>query len=280
MRGSWVLALAAGTTLVMAAPSGAEAQSGGSIRDRWEQTARRSESDRDRDGDRARERDRDRERARAEERDRDRARAAERERDRDRDRARSHERERERVRARERERERLRARERELERERERLRERERQLERERERLRELRRREHDRDHDDRYRRTSSRNGPAFCRSGEGHPRYGREWCRQKGYEVGRGRGWERERWGNIVYRDSNRRRNHRYDRSELASLLGNSLVNRFESHGRQYGSGPVTGYWLPEDNGVLQLSVGGTPIARLVDTNSDRHVDYLLLRR
>jgi len=26
--------------------------------------------------------------------------------------------------------------------------------------------------------------GPAFCRSGEGHPVHGRQWCRDKGWDV------------------------------------------------------------------------------------------------
>ena len=42
--------------------------------------------------------------------------------------------------------------------------------------------------------------GPAFCRSGEGHPVHGRQWCRDKGWDVGvgsvldRGRARERDR--------------------------------------------------------------------------------------
>jgi len=31
-------------------------------------------------------------------------------------------------------------------------------------------------------------NGPAFCRSGAGHPVFGREWCREKGWDAGRDR--------------------------------------------------------------------------------------------
>lgn len=45
-------------------------------------------------------------------------------------------------------------------------------------------------------------NGPAFCRSGEGHPVHERQWCRDKGWDVsgtsvfdpGRARDRERER--------------------------------------------------------------------------------------
>jgi hypothetical protein len=277
MKASLMLALAAGATLAVAAPTDAAAQDR-SIRERWEQAARRSERDDEREDTRARERERDQERLR--------------------------ERERERIRALEREREQVRARERQLERERERLRERERELERQRARRAEevreqrrieaeQRRREEERlrrgrdrdwddddDDDDRYRRSSSSNGPAYCRSGEGHPVYGRDWCRDRGYELGRARGWERGRWGDIVFRGSDRRRNERLSRARLESVLGRALVNRFESHGRSYGRGPMTGYWMPENGNVLQLSVGNIPIARLIDSNRDRRVDYLLLRR
>lgn len=31
-------------------------------------------------------------------------------------------------------------------------------------------------------------NGPSFCRSGAGHPVFGREWCREKGWDVNRDR--------------------------------------------------------------------------------------------
>ena len=31
-------------------------------------------------------------------------------------------------------------------------------------------------------------NGPSFCRSGAGHPVFGREWCREKGWDVSRDR--------------------------------------------------------------------------------------------
>jgi len=264
MRGSLVLALAAGATLAIAMPSDAAAQSR-SIRETWEQVARRNEREDDRDN--ARERERERERARAEQRERDRERV------------------------REQERERMRAQERERQRERERAQavreqwERERRInEEQRRRAEERQRRDRDWDDDDDDYRSGNRNGngngPAFCRSGEGHPVYGREWCRQRGYDLGRGRGWERERWNDIVFRDSRIRRNERLSRSALTSMLGSSVLRRFEQQGRRYGAGQVIGYWLPEAGNVLQLSVGGTPFARLIDTNRDRRVDYVLVRR
>ena len=37
-------------------------------------------------------------------------------------------------------------------------------------------------------------NGPAFCRTGAGHPVHGRQWCRDKGYGLGNERADRRER--------------------------------------------------------------------------------------
>lgn len=35
--------------------------------------------------------------------------------------------------------------------------------------------------------RGDDRRGPAFCRSGEGHPVHGRQWCYEKGFGIGSG---------------------------------------------------------------------------------------------
>lgn len=53
-------------------------------------------------------------------------------------------------------------------------------------------------------------NGPAFCRSGEGHPVHGWEWCREKGWDrVDRDFGWfgrDRDRDDRDRDRDRERR--------------------------------------------------------------------------
>lgn len=59
-------------------------------------------------------------------------------------------------------------------------------------------------------------NGPAFCRSGEGHPVHGREWCRDRGYRVG-------------TERDVRYERRDRDDRSER----GVRLPDRIGEDGR-----------------------------------------------
>ena len=138
-----------------------------------------------------------------------------------------------------------------------------------------------DRTWGDIYGTTKNRNGngPAFCRSGQGHPVHGREWCRDKGWDLGS----QRDVFGDIIFRQP---RDRRYDqptmgRGTLADILGAVVLGRFESFGRNYGSGAMTGRWI-NDYGMrtLQLNVGGMPIARLVDTNRDGRVDDVVLRR
>lgn len=69
--------------------------------------------------------------------------------------------------------------------------------------------------------------------------------------------------------------------RSVLRDVLGDVVFGRLEERGRQYGAGAITGRWLDEEGAsVLQLLVGTTPFARLVDTGRDGRVDTVLLRR
>lgn len=128
---------------------------------------------------------------------------------------------------------------------------------------------------DDRY---SNNRGPAFCRSGEGHPVKGRQWCRDKGFGLGRER--SRDIWGDIVFRDR-RYDDRRLDRSTLGDILGSVVLGRFDSYGRSYyGSGSLNGRWLDNRSSALQLYMGGIPIARLIDTNRDGRVDSVSLTR
>jgi hypothetical protein len=129
--------------------------------------------------------------------------------------------------------------------------------------------------YDERY----DRRGPAFCRSGQGHPVHGRQWCRQKGFGLGREN--SRDIWGDIIYRDR-RYDDRRLSRSTLGDILGSVVLGRFDSYGRQYhgSSGALNGRWLDNRGAVLQLFMGSTPIARLVDTNRDGRVDSVSLMR
>jgi hypothetical protein len=119
---------------------------------------------------------------------------------------------------------------------------------------------------------------PAFCRSGAGHPVFGRQWCDDKGFGLGSQR-WDRARWEDVVLGQPQRR--GRLDRSGLGDVLGDVVLGRLHSYGRRHGSGALSGTWLDEAGAaVLQLSVGSTPFARLIDVNRNGRVDTVLLRR
>jgi hypothetical protein len=122
------------------------------------------------------------------------------------------------------------------------------------------------------------RRGPAFCRSGEGHPVHGRRWCTDKGF--GLGREHSRDVWGDIVFGDR-RYDNRQLSRSTLGDILGSVVLGRFDSYGRTYyGNGSLSGRWLDNRATVLQLYMGSVPIARLTDTNRDGRVDSVSLLR
>lgn len=150
--------------------------------------------------------------------------------------------------------------------------------------------RRYDYRYDDRYydgydwRRWRDSNTPAFCRSGSGHPVYGRQWCRDRGFDLGHDR-WDRYSWGDIILRSPRDRRYDRYDysfgRSVLGDILGLTLLSRFESYGHSYGRGGTTGRWFNDHgNRVLELCIGGVPFALLYDHDRDGRVDRVLLRR
>ncbi|HSJ08468.1 MAG TPA: hypothetical protein VK928_01105 [Longimicrobiales bacterium] len=129
--------------------------------------------------------------------------------------------------------------------------------------------------------RTKNGNGPSFCRSGAGHPVFGREWCRDKGFDMRNGR-YDRDVWEDIIFRGPrDRRYNQTLGRSVVQDILGSVLLGRFESHARQAGyGGSTSGRWLMDGSShVLQLFVGNIPVARIVDFNRDGRVDTVQLR-
>jgi hypothetical protein len=122
---------------------------------------------------------------------------------------------------------------------------------------------------------------PSFCRSGEGHPVFGREWCLSKGFGLG---DYRDLRWGrttdvgDIIFR--------RIDRGTLArdmliNALGDVVFNRLGLHALTLGySDPLSGVWLGEPTGpqVLRISSGGYPIAEIYDGNRDDRADALVV--
>ena len=140
-------------------------------------------------------------------------------------------------------------------------------------------------------------NGPAFCRSGAGHPVHGRAWCRDKGWDRDdrrdrdrrwddddrwdRDRRWNRVGWGDVIFRRRDRG-NDLISGAILRELLGDRVYGRFDDHRRGSGyDGRLDGRWDRYGNGyVLDLRAGGLPLARLIDANRDGRAEIVLLNQ
>lgn len=128
--------------------------------------------------------------------------------------------------------------------------------------------------------RRPSANAPAFCRSGAGHPVWGREWCLDKGFGLGSQRGyvWGRSTIDDIIWRRTDR---DRLDRGGLIDVLGDVVFGRLALHALSLGvTEPVNGVWLSEPDAplILQVNAGGAPIAEFVDLDRDDEVDVLFI--
>lgn len=146
-------------------------------------------------------------------------------------------------------------------------------------------------DRDDRYedRDRRDRQGPPFCRNGQGHPVHGQSWCRDKGFgdygDYGRTARWEDRGWEDIILgapRDRDRRSGV-VDRGGLIDILGDVVFGRLDRERQRMGGGtPLQGRWLDLSNGgsVLQLRSGSLPVAELTDLDGDRRVDVTLMPR
>jgi hypothetical protein len=121
-------------------------------------------------------------------------------------------------------------------------------------------------------------NAPAFCRSGAGHPVWGREWCVEKGFGLGSGAGtlWSR---GNVTDVIFGRSYPTRLDRGGLLDVVGDIVFGRMALQAVTLGyDQPLMGVWLTPQNGprILQVQSGGYPVAELVDVNRDDRVEVL----
>ena len=123
-------------------------------------------------------------------------------------------------------------------------------------------------------RRSSQPGAPTFCQTGAGHPIYGRDWCFERGFRLGRE--WERDRLTDV--RINRNAGNGRMDRARLQQMLGAPLLQRIDELGYQE---EVLGSWVDTPAGglVLRINSGNTPIAELADRNRDGRIDVLWLR-
>lgn len=123
---------------------------------------------------------------------------------------------------------------------------------------------------------------PSFCRSGQGHPVWGRQWCLDKGFGLGTQQnvGWGTTRdIGDIVF--GRRVSSGTLTRDALLNLLGPVAFNRLALHAVTLGyTDPLTGVWHSEASGsnLLRVNSGRWPVAELVDTNRDQRADLMLV--
>ena len=123
---------------------------------------------------------------------------------------------------------------------------------------------------------------PSFCRSGAGHPVWGRDWCLDKGFGLGT---YQDYRWGrttdvgNIVFPRSGI--GSILGTVALSSLLGSDTFNRLALHAVTLGlAEPLTGRWVAQPTGpqLLMVNSGPYPVAELVDNDRDFRIEDLLV--
>jgi hypothetical protein len=132
-------------------------------------------------------------------------------------------------------------------------------------------------------RETNKEGSPSFCRSGAGHPVWGRQWCVDKGFGLGVDQDvrWARAiDFDNVIFRqDVN---DADLTRNVLLDVLGDVVFNRLATHAITLGFvDPLTGRWIGQPTGgprVLLLSSGARPVAEVVDANRDGRADLLLV--
>jgi hypothetical protein len=122
-------------------------------------------------------------------------------------------------------------------------------------------------------------NAPAFCRSGQGHPVQGREWCIEKGFGLGSRSGtvWSRGGIGDIIFRNPDTRT--RLDRGGLLGVLGDVVLGRLALQSVALGyDQPLTGYWVAEPEGprILRVRSGDHEVAEFYDRDRNDRVEVL----
>jgi len=122
-------------------------------------------------------------------------------------------------------------------------------------------------------------NAPAFCRSGEGHPVWGREWCLDKGFGLGSRAGtlWSRGTIDDVIFRRLDY--GTRLDRGGLLGVLGDIVLGRLALQAVTLGyDQPLVGMWVAEPRSprLLRIYSGGYPVAEFVDTDYDNRPEIL----
>lgn len=120
--------------------------------------------------------------------------------------------------------------------------------------------------------------GPAFCRSGEGHPVFGRRWCLEKGFRLG-DHVWRRGDVGDVLLGGADER--ERAGDPDLVDILGDVILGRLREASGLDDRRDLSGRWVRSSSGdarVLQLRSGARPVAELTDLEGDGRVDVVLI--
>ncbi|MEX2179520.1 MAG: hypothetical protein WD801_12470 [Gemmatimonadaceae bacterium] len=123
---------------------------------------------------------------------------------------------------------------------------------------------------------------PAFCRSGAGHPVWGRQWCIDKRFGLGAD---SDIRWGRAIELENvvlgPRSQTGDLTRDVLLGVLGDGVFNRLAAHAITLGLvDPLAGRWAVESTGrrVLIVNAGTAPVAEFVDSDADGRADVLFV--
>lgn len=117
--------------------------------------------------------------------------------------------------------------------------------------------------------------GPKFCRNGQGHPVYGMQWCRDKGWG---GASLKNVGWEDVILRRPRGAARSDLGRSILMDVLGRTVYGRFDQQRYRLGtSAPLVGRWVDTSRGtILNLYAGGLQIAQILDRNGDGRADLV----
>jgi hypothetical protein len=130
-----------------------------------------------------------------------------------------------------------------------------------------------------------SEGSPSFCRSGAGHPNWGRQWCLDKGFGLGVDNSLNGVRWGrNLDVNDVvfvREPTSATLTRAALEAVLGQRAVDRLAVHAITLGLvDPLVGTWRTDPAGprVLLVSSGDYPVAEIVHTDRDLRSDRMVV--
>jgi hypothetical protein len=116
--------------------------------------------------------------------------------------------------------------------------------------------------------RTSGKKGPKYCQTGEGHPKFGPQWCIDHGFALGTVAEWERTSGlGLVTVQVPGRRAVTVVTEPQLTTLLGNRAWARLQADAHRMGyNSALTGRWLFDRRGTptLRITSGSDPVAEL----------------